>query len=75
MQSLIPRTFSDVVPSDTVPIGPTIGLYIGGEGTVVAKGENGVQGTFIVSSGQYLSGSFTYVMAASTATGIVALRV
>lgn len=74
MNNLIPKSFAPVTPSDTVSIGRTIGLYIGNGGNVVVKGEDGVTATFVASGGQYLSGSFSYVMAATTATSIVALR-
>lgn len=74
MQNQIPAKFAAVTPSDTVPVGPTIGLYVGGAGNVVGKGSDGVAATFACQAGQYLVGEFHYVMAASTATGIVALR-
>lgn len=71
--TLIPTKFRDVTKSDTTPVNTEIGLYIGTGGTVVAKGLDGVQATFTVMDGQYLSGKFMFVMAASTASGIVAL--
>jgi hypothetical protein len=75
MKQLTPQFWNDVTPSDSTAIGQTIGLYIGGAGTVKAKGVDGVIGTFICQAGQYLIGNFSYVMATgTTATSIVALR-
>lgn len=75
MKQLTPQFWNDVTPSDSVPTGQTIGLYVGNGGTVKAKGVDGVIGTFVCQSGQYLVGNFSYVMATgTTATGIVALR-
>ena len=73
-QTLIPSKFFDVTPSDTARIGPTIGLYVGGAGTVKAAGVDGVVATYVCQAGQYLTGSFDKVMATNTtATSIVAL--
>lgn len=71
--TLLPTKFKDVTPSDSASLGNCIGLYVGGAGTVVVKGANDVQATFTVPAGATLSGRFSRVMAASTATGIVAL--
>ncbi len=74
-KTLIPSRFSAVTPSDTIGLpGGVIGLYVGGAGNVVAKGADGVSATFVVAAPSFLPGAFTYVMAASTATAIVALR-
>ena len=72
-RTLIPSKFKPVTPSDTVPVVCLLGLYIGGGGNVVVKGEDGVAATFVASTGQYLTGNFYHVMAATTATNIVAL--
>jgi hypothetical protein len=72
-QTLIPSKWTPVTPSDTVPVVSNLGLYVGTGGNVVAKGIDGVSATFVVSSGQYLSGRFYYVMAATTASDIVSL--
>lgn len=72
--TLIPANFADVTPSDTVPLpGRTIGLYVGVAGDVIVKGADGVQATLTVASaGSYLTGRFRMVMAATSASGIVA---
>lgn len=76
MSEQIPSKFLDVTPSDTAALpGDLIGLYIGGAGTVKGVGRDGVTGTFVVSSGQYLTGNFIRVLfTGTTATSIVALR-
>ena len=72
--TLIPTKYKPVTKSDTVPVGATMGLYVGGAGDVTVKGDDGVEATFACQSGQYLSGRFCFVMATgTTATGIVAL--
>ena len=71
--ALIPTKYFPITPSDTVPVNTGLGLYVGNEGNVVVAGVDGVQATFIASAGQYLSGRFHRVMAASTATGLVGL--
>lgn len=71
--TLIPQRWAPVTPSDTTPVGNTIGLYVGGAGNVVAEGTDGVQATFVCQAGQYLTGKFAKVKAATTATNIVAL--
>ena len=72
--SLIPSAFFDVTPSDTAPVGTTLGLYVGTAGTLKLAGSNGTIATFKVNDGQYLSGKFNRVMATgTTASGIVAL--
>jgi hypothetical protein len=73
MQS-IPQEWSNLTPSDTVLISPSVGLYVGVAGTIRAAGANGVVGTFEVQAGQYLIGAFTKVLATgTTASGLVAL--
>lgn len=71
--TLIPSNYANVTPSDTTPLGATLGLYVGVSGAVVVMGANGTQATFQALAGQYLSGRFQRVMAASTASSIVAL--
>ena len=71
--TLIPSKFKPVTASDTAPVGATLGLYVGGAGSVVVKGEDDIQATFVCQAGQYLVGRFALVMAATTATNIVAL--
>ena len=73
--TLVPRKFLNVTPSDTSPIGSTLGLRIGVGGNVTVKGSDGVSALFICNAGDYLTGSFPYVMATgTTATNIVALK-
>lgn len=71
--TLLPTKYANVTPSDTTVIAPCIGLFVGGAGNVVATGSDDNQATFAVAAGQVLPGRFKRVMAASTATGIVAL--
>jgi hypothetical protein len=72
--TLIPSRFVNLTPSDTAAVGTTIGLYVGGDGVVRASGRDGVVADFTVTTGQYLSGQFTLVLATgTTATGLVAL--
>ena len=71
--TLIPTSFANVTKSDTVPVNTRLGLYIGVGGDVVVKGVDGVQATFAAQAGQHLSGKFHMVMAATTASSIVAL--
>jgi hypothetical protein len=71
--TLIPSNYANVTPSDTTPVSASLGLYIGVSGSVVVMGANGVQATFQALAGQYLSGKFYKVMAATTASSIVAL--
>lgn len=74
-QNIIPSRYKDVVKSDTVSLPPgVIGLYVGTGGTLVVKGDDDEQATFNVQDGHILPGQFKYVMAASTADGVVALR-
>lgn len=76
-RSLIPAKFSTITPSDTAPIGPTIGIYCGSGGNVNAAGVDGVSAIFAVSAGQYLTGHFHMVLATNTTTTagtLVALR-
>ncbi len=49
------------------------GLWIAGGGTVVLRGENGVDATFTVTGNTFLPVRPKQVRAASTATGIVAI--
>lgn len=73
-RSLIPCLFANVTPSDAEPLSNVICLLVGGAGNLVVKGVDGVQATIVVTAGQKVDGQFTRVMAATTATGIVACR-
>ena len=69
----IATRFADITPSDTAVIGPTIGLYVGGAGTLVVKGWDDADATFECPAGTYIPGSFKLVMSTGTdATLIVA---
>lgn len=70
----IPQSWAAVTPSDSVPVGPTLGLFVGGAGNLIVKGTDGNQVTLAVVAGSFIWGNFTYVMAATTATGVVAAR-
>jgi hypothetical protein len=65
-----------VVPHATNPLpngAATHGIYVGGAGTVVVGGQNGVDVTFTVPAGAVLPVEALYIRATSTATGMVAL--
>ena len=71
--TLIPGRFANVTPSDTTQLGgQVISLTVGGAGNLVVKGQDGTTATFVVIAGQTIKGKFNQVMAATTATGIVA---
>ena len=72
---LIAKRFANVTPSDSTVISDaSLGLYIGGAGTLAAAGVDGVVANFTVIAGQLVAGRFTLVKATgTTATGIVAL--
>lgn len=70
----IPQNWVTVTPSDTIPVGPTIGLFVGGAGNLVVKGSDGNQVTLAAAASTFIWGNFTYVMATTTATGVVAAR-
>lgn len=73
---LVPRKFTAVVKSDTTDLSlvATKGLWIGGTGDATIKGaDDTVAVTFTaVPAGTFLRGHFSRVMAATTATNIVA---
>lgn len=70
---VIPSRFAAIVPADATDLGSTIvALIVGGAGNLVVKGQDGNQVTIAVVAGQTVSGRFSRVMAATTATGIVA---
>lgn len=71
-RTLIPNRFANVTPSDTTPLNGVISLLVGGAGNLIVKGSDEVQATITVVAGQTVSGKFMRVMAATTATGIVA---
>lgn len=63
-----------VVPSDSTVLGPTRGLYIGGAGNVSVQFFDGTQAVFTAPPvGTILPFAVTKVLAATTATLIVAL--
>lgn len=73
-----PKRIVAITPSDTTRLeaGGMLGIRAGSSGVLVLKGENGsaLAGVSVpVSAGDYIPGSFSMVMAASTATGNVAL--
>ena len=72
---LIAKRFANVIPSDSALISDqSMGLVIGGAGTVTAAGVDGVTAVFTCVVGQVLTGRFTLIKATgTTATGIVAL--
>lgn len=74
------RTFSAtrwaaITPSDSDTIEPfPVAVYCGGDGDVVASGEDGTQATFAVSAGQTLLIQPLRILATgTTATGLIAL--
>lgn len=71
--TLIPSRFVDITPSDTTPVSTTIGIRVGGAGTIVIKNLDSTTVTLTVTAGEVLSGRFYIVMAASTATLLVGL--
>ena len=70
-----PSSFAAVTPSDTTPLpAGTQSLWVGGVGNLVVKGLDGVTATFTaVPAGTLIRGQFSRVMAATTATLIVAM--
>jgi len=70
-----PQHHKAVTPSDSTDLTKvaTKGLFVGTAGDVVVKGTDGVSATYKALSGQYIWGQFSRVMAATTATNIVAL--
>lgn len=73
--TLIPKRYTAITPSDTAGCGPTLGLFVGVGGDLTVKGDDGVAVKFVCGSSQYIPGSFTAVMSTgTTATSIVALR-
>jgi hypothetical protein len=70
-----PTNFAAVSPSDTTDLTAiaNLGVLIGGAGLLVVKGVyDTVAVTIAVTAGQYVPGRFSRIMAATTATGIVA---
>jgi hypothetical protein len=69
-----PVASAAVTPSDATDLTGTKYLYIGGDGNLVVKFKNdSAATTFAVTAGQMVWGNFARVMAATTATGIVAV--
>lgn len=75
--TLIPKRHVPVVKSDTTDISTigtgTLGLFVGTSGDVVLKDTQGALATYKAGAGQYIVGSFTRVMEATTAADIVAV--
>ena len=73
------RTYSalkwkPITPSDTANVEPTpSAVFVGGAGTVVAIGEDGVSATFTAAAGSVLPIQPIRITAASTATGLIGL--
>lgn len=66
--------FAAIVKSDDTVLDPLPRMvYVGGEGDLVVRGDDGVDATFAVQDGSYHPISPTRVLAATTATGLVAL--
>jgi len=61
-----------VTPSDATVLNPTDAVWVGGAGDLVVVTESGASVTFAVQAGTLLPLSVTKVMAATTATGILA---
>lgn len=73
LNSQIPAKAAAVTPSDTTRFAAAC-LYVGGAGTLVVEPEGQSSTvTFTMQAGTYLMLRCTRVLAASTATGIVAL--
>ena len=68
------RRWAPVVPNNDTVLENVVGLKIGGPGTVIAVDGAGNSGSFTCFAGEYLPIAATKVMAASTATSIVALK-
>lgn len=71
----MPGRWDTVTPSDSTDITGCIGLYVGGTGSVAVRTLNAAGTTVTFSSvpaGSFIPGNFTRVMAATTATSILA---
>lgn len=71
----MPGRWAAVTPSDSTDIEGSIGLYVGTAGNVAVRTVNaaGTTVTFSnVPAGSFLPGNFTRVMAATTASNILA---
>lgn len=68
------KRWAPVVPNNDTVLENVVGLKIGGAGTVIAVDGAGNSGTFTCFAGEYLPIAATKIMAASTATSIVALK-
>lgn len=64
--------WSVVTPSDETTYANMRGIFVGGAGTLVLTGANGVDAPFPMPAGGFLPASPVKIKAASTATGIVA---
>jgi len=70
-----PSDFVAVTPSDTTELmgSGMLGLLVGGAGTLVIQGRSNTSASIPVQAGQIIPGRIKRVMAATTATSIVAL--
>lgn len=70
-----PSAFAAITPSDSTDLTniTTKGVFVGTGGNLVVKGLDGVQATFAVLTGSYFWGHLSRVMAATTASNLVAL--
>lgn len=71
----MPGRWAAVTPSDSTDLTGCIGLYVGGTGNVAVRTLNAAETTVTFSSapaGSFIPGNFTRVMAATTATSILA---
>lgn len=66
-------TWFAITPADSALATVPDAVYVGGAGTVVARGSNATDATFTVAAGAILPIRPTQIRAASTATGIVGL--
>ena len=68
----LPDTFPTITPSDSALITNLQYIRVGGAGNLVIKGIDGTVQTLAVTAGEYVPFGSGYVMAATTATGLVA---
>jgi len=71
----MPSTWAAVTKSDTTDLTGCIGIYVGGTGDVAVRTLNNASTTVTFSSvpvGTFIPGNFTRVMAATTATNMLA---
>lgn len=74
MEASIPSRWVACTPSDDTDLTGSVGLYIGGTGSVAARTLNASATTITfaaVPAGTFIPGNFTRVMAATSATSIL----